>query len=41
MTDTYDWSRFDVHMLVSGDRDTIYDCWATAAGMSRFFSRTF
>lgn len=38
--DPYDWTRFDVHMIVPCDPGTAYDCWATGAGMERFFART-
>lgn len=39
--ETYDWSKFDVHMLVASDPATVYECWATARGMERFFAREF
>jgi hypothetical protein len=41
VADAYDWSRFDVHMLLPAHVDAVYDCWATAAGMERFFARRF
>lgn len=36
----YDWSFFDVYMDIRAPIEGVFDAWATAAGMERFFVRT-
>ena len=36
---TYDWSEFDVHMLLPCSRGEAFRSWATSGGMERFFAR--
>lgn len=35
----YDWSRFVLRLPVRADRQHLYDAWATAAGLERWFLR--
>ena len=41
MAETYDWSRFDVHMPIACDAPTAFAFWATSGGMERFYVRRF
>jgi hypothetical protein len=39
MSESYDWSKFEIFMYVQGDLEKIYDKWATSSGLKAFFIR--